>query len=77
MKVRVDCRGRTTQLLSVRGYSDVGDLVREEGVSPAEAVDPGKEPSVNMFRVACGLPSAPHEWVFATGTAAIKWWRLQ
>ena len=75
--VRVDCAARTTQMISAKGYSDVGDLVRNDGVSAAERVDPASLTSVNMLRVSCKLPGAPSDKIFDSQLAAIQWWRTQ
>ena len=77
VRLRVNCAARTTQLLSARGYSDVGDLVMNKGQEAALAVDPAEVGAVNALRVACGMPGAPHDRVFDSSTAAIDWWRNQ
>lgn len=77
VRVRVDCTARTTQLLSAKGYSDVGDLVMSHDAEAAEAVDPGELGAVNTLRVACRMPGAPSDPVFSSTTAAIDWWHRQ
>lgn len=77
VRMRVNCAARTTQLLSAKGYSDVGDLVMNKGQEAALAVDPAEVGPVNALRVACGMPGAPHDKIFDSSTTAIHWWRLQ
>ncbi len=76
-KLRVNCPARTTALISAKAYSDVGDLVEDEGPQAAKPVDPSELPAVNTLRVACKLPGAPSSPIFSSSMAAIKWWRLQ
>lgn len=75
--VRVNCPARTTQLLSAKGYSDVGELVMSKGLDTVQAVDPAELTSVNTLRIACGLPGVPHDIMLDSSAAAIRWWRMQ
>lgn len=77
VKVQVDCAARTTQLLSAKGYSDIGELVMSHDLEPPEAVDPAELAEVNTLRVACRMPGAPSDLVFDSTTAAINWWHRQ
>jgi hypothetical protein len=77
VRVQVDCAARSTQLLSAKGYSDVGDLVMSHDLEPPEAVDPAELAEVNTLRVACRMPGAPSDLIFDSSTAAIDWWHRQ
>lgn len=76
-RVRFDCAAHTSSRISLRNYNDIGDLLSEDGAGSPEPIDETDTIDVNAFKLACGLPGAPNKWVFATSTAAMKWWRLQ